>query len=220
MLGRDPKTGLVKLRPESLDDLWHLYNLVERGDLAEAVTMRRTEARLDKDREGRTDKKPMLIAVRVETVEFHDFANRLRVFGTIERGPQEHGAHHTLNVEPLDEIAIVKPVWKPHHEERIREAVEASLKPRVVFVAIEEGEAVVAVLRHYGVHRAAELYGPKRGKQFAGREADRTDFFEEIALAVGQARGDDAPLLVVGPGFVKEELVAWGQERHPETFRG
>ena len=30
---KDPKQGEIKLVAENLDDIWHLYNIIEEGDL-------------------------------------------------------------------------------------------------------------------------------------------------------------------------------------------
>ena len=40
---RDLKHGEIKLMPENLDDIWHLYNIVDKGDLVRAITWRTEE---------------------------------------------------------------------------------------------------------------------------------------------------------------------------------
>ena len=41
VLHRDLKEGEVRLKVQNADDLWHLFNLVEAGDLVRAYTFRR-----------------------------------------------------------------------------------------------------------------------------------------------------------------------------------
>jgi protein pelota len=48
VLHQDRKTGEIKVQIDSLDDLWHLYNLIDKGDLVRAVTFRRDEVKADK----------------------------------------------------------------------------------------------------------------------------------------------------------------------------
>ena len=222
ILHQDTREQLIRVRPDSLDDLWTLEQLVESGDLATALTFRAPEeARSDAARAGKVEKRPMHLGVRVESVEFHEFSNRLRILGTIEEGPQDHGQHHTLNIEPLTELAVRKPRWKDHHLQLLKEAVDATQQPRVVFVAIEENEATVALLRQYGVSKVADILGHASGKQYASdSKAAREAFFDEVLTAVREARPENAPLLVVGPGFTKDAFLAHGRNRMPDVVKG
>ena len=43
VLYQDTRTNEIKLLPETLDDLWHLHNLVDDGDLVFATTFRRKD---------------------------------------------------------------------------------------------------------------------------------------------------------------------------------
>ncbi|HVL86440.1 MAG TPA: mRNA surveillance protein pelota [Candidatus Thermoplasmatota archaeon] len=216
VVARDPRERLVKLLPENLDDLWHLHQLVRPGDLVRMVTWRRMELPDDKLRGEKAEKKPMLLGVRVERVEFHEFANRLRILGTIEEGPQEHGAHHTLSVEPRDELSIVKKEWPAHDHERIDEAVAAARRPLLTVVAMDDGEATVAVLHHYGIREAATIRGPGTGKRSAEDPSARGRYFAQVRDAVQLARPTDGPLLVVGPGFAPAAFHRFLAETAPE----
>src|SRR2546427_317136 len=46
VLHQDPKEGEIRLKIQNADDLWHLHNLLEPGDLVRAYTYRRDEAAL------------------------------------------------------------------------------------------------------------------------------------------------------------------------------
>ena len=77
---KDPKSGEIKLVPENLDDIWHLYNIIEEGDLVRAVTFRTAEGeKADKLRAKKAEKKKMKLGICVEKVTFHEFSNRLRI---------------------------------------------------------------------------------------------------------------------------------------------
>lgn len=222
ILHQDRDRGLVKLRPDSLDDLWHLHHIVEEGDTATAFTHRRQEEAQDKQRAGRGEKVGMTLGVLVEEVEFHEFSNRLRVRGPIVEGPEEHGAYHTLNIEEGKELTIVKPGgWRRMHLERIQEAVDATERPRVTFLSMEDDEATLAVLRQYGVQEVATLAGPTGGKMYEdGRTGTKREFWGEIVAKLQRTRPRGAPLVVVGPGFAKEDFLDWAQEHHPDAVEG
>lgn len=208
----------MKLRPDTLDDLWHLYNLVEAGDLVTATTQRTVTVGRGDASEEKAGKRTVTLTVQVERVEFHDFANRLRVLGPIV-GTEEQGRYHTLNIEPLDELNIAKPEeWKDHHVQRVSEAVRAGQRPLVVFVAIEEGEATLAVLRQYGLQEAGVVPGPGSGKR-TGKEEDRGPWFGEILLGLRNLVPETGTVLIVGPGFAKEHLHRWLKDKAPELAR-
>jgi protein pelota len=207
LLGQDKRARSMKLRPDTLDDLWHLYNLVEKGDHVTATTQRTVNVPRGED-EQKVAKRTLTLTVKVDRVEFHDFANRLRVLGEIV-GTEEQGRHHTLNIEPLDELTVAKPRdWRDHQVQRVTEAVRAGQRPLVVFVAIEEGEATLAVLRQFGLQEAGTISGPSSGKR-TGKEEDRGPWFGEILLGLKQLVPETGAVLVVGPGFAKDKFLAW-----------
>ena len=89
VLHQDRFKGEIKMQVEVSDDLWHLYNILTPGDLVYASTYRREEAKSDKIRAERGEKKRMTLGIRLEKVEFGEFDNRLRLLGVIEEGPQD-----------------------------------------------------------------------------------------------------------------------------------
>lgn len=218
LLGQDKRLRSMKLRPDTLDDLWHLYNIILPGDHVTATTQRTVMVGRGDAEEQKAAKKTVTLTVQVERVEFHDFANRLRVLGTIV-GTEEQGRHHTLNLEPLDEVGIAKPQdWKDHHVARVAEAVRASESPKVVFVAIEDGEATLAVLRQYGLQEVGVIAGPGSGKR-TGKEEDRGPWFGEILLGLKTLIPDTGTALVVGPGFTKDQFLHWLKQKAPEMAK-
>ncbi|HDH81668.1 MAG TPA: mRNA surveillance protein Pelota, partial [Thermoplasmatales archaeon] len=131
VLYKNLKDGEIKLLIQNTDDCWHLYNIIEEGDLASAFTYRTKSQTDDKKREGKGEKERMYLTIRVTEVSFQEFSDRLRVQGIIEEGPQDLGKHHTFNLKVGDEIKIKKN-WKKYHLKRIEEAVNASKQPSVV----------------------------------------------------------------------------------------
>ena len=89
IIGRDIPSNSIKVMPETDEDLWHLYNVVELGDSVRASTTRREEKAADKIRAERADKKRMTLSVRVEKIEFSEDDLRLKLLGTIESGDRK-----------------------------------------------------------------------------------------------------------------------------------
>ncbi|HLE96137.1 MAG TPA: mRNA surveillance protein pelota [Candidatus Thermoplasmatota archaeon] len=225
VLKEDARAGILRVRLDSPDDLWHLAQVLRPGDVVSGYGAREpleaTATKVEGGRTGKVEKKAMWLGVRLDSVEFQEFSTRLRVLGLIIEGPQDHGQHHTLSFEPGDDVEVRKARWALHELERVKEAVDASKRPLVLVLAIEENEAVVAALRSYGVQRLVDVSGHASGKRYgAGDRAGRESFFDEILLALRTNRPQGAPLLVVGPGFTREDFLAYAKEKEPATVAG
>lgn len=194
-------TGEIRLVADSLDDLWHLYHLISPGDLVFATTFRSLESATDKLRPEKTEKKPVRLGIRVEKTEFAMHANRLRISGVIESGV-DTGSYHTIALETEREISIIKH-WRGIDLERIERAVEAAVHNVVHILAIEEGEAELYRIRQFGPEKVDEAgMGSGKREDTGGRAA----FFEKCGSMLSSVTG---PVVVAGPGFVKEEFASY-----------
>ncbi len=208
VLKRDRETGTVKLVPQVIGDLYHLAQLVESGDDVRATTHRTPDVDDTVERRGKPEKKAMTLTIRVETVEFQDFSDRLRVAGTIIAGRQDHGMHHTLNVEAdgRNDLTLHKPAgWRRHHWDRLKQSEKESRQPLVWAVAVEEDEATIAEVQAYGIREVSTLSAQGHGKMYDSK--DEGDFLGEVAKRIAGIRDPQSPLIVVGPGWKRERLV-------------
>ena len=206
LLARDEKLRLLKLKVECEEDLWALYNVLEKGDVVYARTTRELKAGSGSRR------KPMVLGVRLEWAEFQPFTTRLRMHGVIVEGPKELdliNLRHTLNLDVGSEVTIFKEDgWSREQLRAIREACERTSIKGIV-VGVDDEEYCVALVRDYGVQVLME--GPMRlpGKlDPSGREAALKARLRELAEAVAsqaKSAGADA-IILAGPGFVKDRL--------------
>ncbi|MCE5338923.1 MAG: mRNA surveillance protein pelota [Methanomicrobiaceae archaeon] len=203
--------GEIRLFPETLDDIWHLSHLVGPGDLVFATTFRSVEAATDKLRPEKVEKRPVRLGIRVEKVEFHQHTNRLRIGGVIESGV-DVTAHHTLNVEPGFELSVIRE-WRPVDCERIQRAVDASAYGVVHVVSVEEGEAQVYRLRQFGPEWVTTVTA---GSSKGADTGTRSVLFEKTLDVLAAVTG---PLVVAGPGFVKDEFVDYARA-HVDDLAG
>lgn len=201
--------GEIKLIPETLDDLWHLKYIIEPNDVVFSLTKRISESsdKLRSDKEKIT----VRLGIQVEKVEFHKFANRLRITGRIVAGIEDSG-YHTLNISTGKELSIIKE-WKDEQLRRIREAEEASKRPEVIILTIEEGEAIIGVVRHWGVEEISSVKA-SYGKDLANY---RSEFFNDVAKQLENI--NFKYLIVAGPGFVKEDFMKFLKEKYPDLAK-
>lgn len=198
--------GEIRVIPETIEDLWHLRFVLEKRDIVFSLTKRATQS----DDKLRSDKELVLvrIGVEVERVEFHKFANRLRIIGRIVAGIEASG-FHTLNITPGRELSIVKK-WKPEQIVRLRKAVEQSKRPEVLILTIEEGEAIAGVLREWGVEEVFE----ERSSYSKGYDGAREEFFSNVLEKLRTL--SFRFLVVAGPGFAKKDFHEFITKRAPD----
>jgi protein pelota len=195
--------GEIRLFPESIDDLWHLQHLISPGDLVFATTFRSVDVAADKIRPEKVEKRPVRLGVRVERLDFSAHGIRLRITGIIEHGV-DAGSHHTINVETGFEISVIRQ-WRPVDLERIARAVKASVYGVIHILTIEEGEAELFRIRQYGPESVITLTaGSGKG---SGTDV-RSAFFDAL---IAHIRNITGPLIIAGPGFVKEEFVKYAR---------
>lgn len=202
----------ITLVAESLDDLWHLSYVLEPGDLVSGDTTRRIQRADDRMRDTGGEREHMYITISVTDVEFHKFANRLRIGGTIEYCSREDqlGLHHTINVEENKEIEIEKR-WKSDQLERLEDAVEATENPDVAIATVEEGEAHIHTVAQYGVDEYASFAGPTGKGEYA---RERSELFADLAAALSHLDVD--AIILAGPGFTKQDALDYIEDNDPE----
>lgn len=219
IIHKDLDHNLIKILPETLDDIWHLSNLIRPNDLVQAVTFRTDDQATDKVRTKKASKKKMKLGIRVEQVRFHEFSDRLRIHGVIEEGPQDLGSYHTFNVtaDNNDKLSIIKEEWKPHELQRLNEAVEQTSHSFVLFVSLDNEEATIAVLRQSGVQWITDIASHQSGKQYESENKEK-EYFGEIIRMVKQKMSEQTTLVIVGPGFTRDHLLKYGKEKYPKLF--
>lgn len=97
----DERSGTIVVTPESLEDMWAVYNLIDESDRVSGSTFRKV-VRESASGASSSDRVAMRLAVRVTEVDFDADAGVIRVMG---RNETEHdlikmGAYHTLELEP------------------------------------------------------------------------------------------------------------------------
>lgn len=196
--------------PETLDDLWHLKYVLEPGDEVTADSTRRIQRDDDRIRDTGGRRESMRVTIDVEEVEFHKFANRLRVNGVIVGCSREDqvGFHHTINIEAFDELSIEK-TFKPDQINRLEEAAETP-PPDVGIITVEEGLAYIHTVSDYGTDEYTSITGPTGKGEFA---RSRSELFESLTDALRHLDVD--ALILAGPGFTKQDAYEYIEDNAP-----
>lgn len=196
----------VKVRIEGLDDLWHLFHIIKKGDRILGLTTRSVKLKEEAEKERKT----VFLEIIVEDVGFQEFSGDMRVSGAITSGPEDIpiGSHHTFTIKPGSEIRIRKE-WRGWELDRLSES-QKSQQP-VGLAVIDNESALIGITSAYGIKTLAKInsHYPRKGE--AGFELAQKTYFGEIAAALP----DTERIIVGGPGFAKDNFESFIREKNP-----
>lgn len=209
ILEKNVDKGFVKIIPETIDDLWHLYNVIYKDDEVYARSTREVKPDEKYARPGRGERISVFLGVKVESISWDKLLGRLRVHGTICQAPESipAGAHHTISIGLHTPATIVKKKWEKHHLERLDRARRTSERP-VIIVSIDDEGYAIATTAQYGINERIEERIKLPGKLEAEkREAATRDYFQQV---LGCLRGvwasTHSPIVIIGAGYVKNDF--------------
>lgn len=217
IIHKDLENNRIKLLTENLNDLWHLQHIISSGDIVTSTTWRRPKSETDKLRPEREEKKRVKLSLRVKKVEFQEFANKLRILGEIEKGP-DSGEHHTINLDENSKFTLTKE-WKSDHLDRLEEAKKASKRPKVLLVALDDETATFGLVRQYGLEELSEINSATSGKMYeSDRKSTETEYYRKICSGIENYVEEEGipSVIIAGPGFTKKEVNSLIKEEYPD----
>ncbi len=200
--GMDLRKGIVRVKVETVDDLWILKNVIRSDDVVVGRTLRDVKV----DGEGKR-RLPMTLAIKVKNVYFQPFSSRLRVHGVIIEGPEGYGlkgSHHTLNVDVGSEIEIIKESWSGSELSMLTATSKRWVK--ALLVATDFDELSIAILYHQGVRYVLD-------KTLPGIDSRDPESILKLAKTIVKyvldvVKLEDPEVIVVGSPAVLREYVA------------
>jgi protein pelota len=205
--------GFVIVKVNINDDLWYLENVIEKGDLVKTRTLRNIFI----ERQGKqvkAEKKPMILKVEVEKIEFQRFTNQLRLTGKIVEGPEDVqlGSYHTIEVKLGTILTIYKKEWKKYQIDRLKKALIKV--PDVLISVVDANQATFGMLKRTGVEIISELRNPHSTTQ---EEEKLPEFYKKIASEIEKFSENVQRIVLAGPGFTKEYVQKIIQENYPDV---
>lgn len=201
ILKQNLRKGVMTLKIESYDDLWHLKHVIEQGDLITSKTLRRRAIKSGGEiKLG--EREPVVLTLEVEKIEFQ--RDILRATGKIRKGPEkiQLASYHTIQIKP-GTILKVQKEWKKHQITRIK---KAQIKQPLLFLClIDREQADFAILKESGI----EFLGSIKCKG----EEEREKYYENI---MENLERQSFLIIVAGPGFERENLFNFVKEKNPK----
>ena len=224
ILEEDEKEEYMKILPETLDDLWHLSHIIEKGDIITSKTTRRIQDTTgDKLRNDRGIKKTFILDVKIENISFHMFTGKLRLTGTIIKGPEDLiplGSHHTIEVKLNQSLTIHKTQLSDWTLKRLNQAIESSKKLSAIIISIDDEEANIGLIRQFGLEYYGPIHSNISGKRNIDKNRDKNkkEFYEKIYEIINRFE-NVSTYVISGPGFYKNDLLKYLQNKHPEISK-
>lgn len=199
----EKKGNELKIKPESLDDLWVLSTVISENDSVKGITLRKVSIGDKAIEKTKVSKRPMFLEIMVEKTEFTE--NTLRILGTITNGPEDvaRSEHHTFAVEPNHEITITKE-WPKYQLDQINDAVNKK-EVKILACLFNREEALIGRLEQNAFKTIANLKGNVAKKQFDQLESN---FFSEILEQINQQIQNYNPEIIIfgSPSFWKSTM--------------
>ncbi|MFH1257675.1 MAG: mRNA surveillance protein pelota [Candidatus Micrarchaeota archaeon] len=206
----------LKASVETLEDLWFLRKLIEKGDILLATSFRRFKSE-DKLRPDSGEKKIVHLELAVEEVEIAESANKLRVSGKILSGnPPEFvqkGSHHTIDLE-MKGVFTLKKEFLAYHQKLISDSKKKAAQVKALIVVMDEHKALLAQLRNDGLKFMFEIENSASKRDLERFRKEKEDFFRELMEAIG--RENSERVLIASPAFAKDEFRDYVAEKDPK----
>jgi protein pelota len=215
------RQGFVKVVPDSQDDLWHLYNVIYKGDEVYAYSSRAIKSDTEASRPKSGERVSAFMGVKVESVAWDKFLGKLRVHGIIIHAPDiiPTGAHHTISVSLNQPVTIVKQTWQKHALDRLQRASETE-KPLLIVSIDDEGYAI-AETKQYGMEMKFEERIKLPGKHEAEKRQGATnDYYKRVVNSLNQLWSQTHySVIIIGAGFVKNDFATYFRENASEMAK-
>lgn len=133
------KSGSLSLVPQDKEDLWQLYNLIQKGDVVELSTVRNVK----KTEGGKAERVHVKLKLLVESVDYAPSDETMRIRGkTTEQNEYvPNQSYHTAEVQLNKALKINKPEWDEISYGIVIEASSVEKKAEVGAVVLQEGVA-------------------------------------------------------------------------------
>ena len=199
ILKKNLRLGRIVVAVHNLDDLWHLSQVVEFGDVVRGKTTRKVKAS-----EKEASRKTVTLSIRVERVDFKERCLRLNGVTVDEMDDVPKGSHHALSVEEGYVLEIVKKSWPRYHLKRLEQAVKR--QDRSLIMIFDREDAVFAMLKSQGYEVLARVKGKVAKK---GVETVTGNFYGELWSKLEDyfVRLEPEVVVVASPAFWKEEFM-------------
>jgi protein pelota len=202
-------SGSVVVRPETIEDIWHVYNLLCLGDSVRTTTLRKV---VKETSTGSTSssKKRLNLTISLKKIEFDPPTLRMSGITTSESDFVRLGSHHTLSLELNQNLTLEKPCWDQIYLDVLDESLHPEKSAEIAAITMQVGLAHVCVITGSLTitKQRIETTIPKKRTGSSSHAKAIQKFYEAIYQSI--LRHIDFTqikcCLLASPGFVKDDF--------------
>jgi protein pelota len=130
------------------DDMWHVYNIVGKGDLIKTITFRKVTHDTGSGTKTHSQKKKINITIKVEEIEYDNNENIIRYKGK-NVSQNEYisiGQYQSIEIGKGLQFTLFKKYWDEMHIEKLRTAADptitsdlAAIVKIIIFMYLDNG---------------------------------------------------------------------------------
>jgi protein pelota len=204
------KENTATITVQSLNDLFSLYLLIERGDELYGYSYRQEKFSTKEGESVRGEKRKIYLGIKVEKAYFHEFSDVLKVIGPIIEKPEDFdlGGHfHSFNIKIGDTIILKKSNWDSAIIKSILKNI-SEVYPDTLIIAIDYNEIAIGKLEKHGLKIFYDKKENIGGKRYENGGFDIENFIKRNYSVVMDFINKTKPTIVIlyGPSIFKEIL--------------
>jgi len=187
----------MKIKVESLEDLWTLKQVLKKNDIVGKKDFRSVNI------DGVKDKKPAYLKISLEKIEFDENQSVLKILGNIIECPDYVSkGHHSFKIRENDVIDLWKS-WNLREKLRFEESLRKK-EDRVLICVVDEREASFGEATGNRIKYLFSIHSSNSGKMYEKGEDKK--FVKDITKKISEMMENYDYLVLGGPGFKKEEI--------------
>ncbi len=196
----DFKSKEISFVCQTLEDLWIIKSISDKGDSIKGNSYRRLKNEDTKE----SERKPVFVEVKIDKKEYSSTINSLRFTGKIISSKPEElaplGEHHTLEIKLSNKYTLVKKDIFQHQIDLLKSS--SALENKINVVVLDDESCEIYLLSGIETKNVASFKSGKHGKRY-NQFFDFTNFFEEIYSVISKSKDQ---LIIAGPGFTKNHF--------------
>lgn len=207
--------GKVTLIADTLDDLWQLYNIIQKGNLLQIKVSRKVAAATqsnDCKKKANSKKKTFMVTIKIKTIDYDSQGDEIRINGknVYENEYISVGQFQSASIRTSVQFSIIKKNWEPFHIDALHTATNPSLTADLAVILMEEGLCNLYLISNHMILNKAkiELSIPKKRKGPSQHDNSLEKFFGYIVDAIRKSINFSiVKCVVVGsPGYTKDQF--------------
>ena len=200
--------GKVQLIVENAEDLWALYNIMEKGDSIRLSTARKVQ--LETGNKSTSIKKHITITLQLEDIEFSPNSIRIKGKNISENEYIKIGQYQTDEIIINSTFTLSKNYWDDIHLETLKRVTDVTVMSEIVAILMESGVSNLFYITTTQTVTKGKISQsiPKKKGGFSKHDLKENKFFNKILNQFIKSINfeNTKVLIIAGPGSIKDDF--------------